>query len=389
MTKNPISSENNGKHSERILLVDDNPVNLRLIRRTLEGRGYDPLTAKNGEAALSVARKEQPGLILLDIMMPGIDGYEVCRRLKVDPATRDIPVIFLSSLNETKDKVRGLDLGAVDYISKPFQAHEVIARVNTHLTIYRLRRELQDQKNELERELQIVAEEQRNLLPRQLPNIDGLKLSAFYQTSRYAGGDYYDIVELPDERCGLMVADAAGHSTQAAVLMAMTYALFRAYPGEPLEPGEVLHYLNGHLCRLTEESFVTAIYSIYDPRIKTLRFARSGHQPPLLYRPSDGRTIALPSKGNFPMGIDAFDDVQVAETKLEPGDRLMFYTDGITEQSNAKGELYGAERLAKQLAGDGGSNPQEIVDAIREDLCHFAGSLPPDDDQLLLLAIVQ
>ncbi|MDX1708323.1 MAG: response regulator, partial [Desulfobacterales bacterium] len=132
--------------TEAILLVDDNPTNLQLLFETLDGRGYKLLVAKDGNVALSIARKALPNLILLDIMMPDIDGYEVCRRLKADPATAEIPVIFLSALTDTKDKVHGLDLGAVDYVTKPFQPDEVIARVNTHLTIYRLKKAL-DQKN--------------------------------------------------------------------------------------------------------------------------------------------------------------------------------------------------------------------------------------------------
>lgn len=389
MTENPRSAEHNAESPKRILVVDDSAVYLRILCRVLEDGGYYPLTAGDGETALSVAREGVPSLIILDIMMPGMDGHEVIRQLKEDRATRDIPVIFLSGLRETKDKVRGLGLGAVDYIPKPFDAHEVLARVKTHLTVHQLRQELQEQKNELERELQIVASEQRNLLPKQLPDIDGLKLSVFYQTSRYAGGDYYDVVQLQDGRCGLLVADAAGHSTQAAVLMAMICALFRACPGEYPDPSEVLHYLNRHLCKLTEESFVTAVYSVYDPKTRTLRFARAGHHPPLLYRPSDSTQIALPCKGNLPLGIDAFEDVQVAEAKLEPGDRLMFFTDGIIEQSNARGEFYGEKRLADRMAGDWGDNPQAIVDAVREEVGHFAGDLPPDDDQLLLLGIVR
>ncbi|NIN01602.1 MAG: response regulator, partial [candidate division Zixibacteria bacterium] len=114
--------------------VDDNTTNLQVLHEILGGRGYRLLIAKNGETALSIAHKAKPSLILLDIMMPGMDGYEVCRRLKADPETQDIPVIFLSALDDTKDKVKGLDLGAVDYVSKPFQAEEVIALVNTHLT---------------------------------------------------------------------------------------------------------------------------------------------------------------------------------------------------------------------------------------------------------------
>ncbi|MGD9150812.1 MAG: response regulator [Desulfobacterales bacterium] len=143
---------------EAILLVDDNPTNLQLLFETLDGRGYKLLIAKDGKAALSIAGKAKPNLILLDIMMPEIDGYEVCRRLKADPATAEIPVIFLSALTDTKDKVHGLDLGAVDYVTKPFQPDEVIARVNTHLTIYRLKKAL-DQKNKELQEANELLEE--------------------------------------------------------------------------------------------------------------------------------------------------------------------------------------------------------------------------------------
>ena len=148
----------NNKETEAILLVDDNPTNLQLLFETLDGRGYKLLIAKDGNSALSIARKAFPHLILLDIMMPEIDGYEVCRQLKADPATEEIPVIFLSALTDTKDKVQGLDLGAVDYVTKPFQPDEVIARVNTHLTVYRLKKAL-DQKNKELQEANELLEE--------------------------------------------------------------------------------------------------------------------------------------------------------------------------------------------------------------------------------------
>ena len=136
--------------TEAILLVDDNPTNLQLLFETLDGRGYKLLIAKDGKTALLIARKACPNLILLDIMMPEIDGYEVCRQLKADPATEEIPIIFLSALTDTKDKVQGLDLGAVDYVTKPFQPDEVIARVHTHLTVYRLKKALDEKNIELQ-----------------------------------------------------------------------------------------------------------------------------------------------------------------------------------------------------------------------------------------------
>ena len=145
-------------HTESILMVDDEPTNLQVLYQTLEGVGCKLLIAKDGETAMAIAGKAQPDLILLDIMMPGIDGFEVCRRLKSDSATRGIPVIFLTGVVETEKKVEGFRLGAVDYITKPFQADEVMARVTTHLTIHRLRREVEHQKDQLEHELEVVSE---------------------------------------------------------------------------------------------------------------------------------------------------------------------------------------------------------------------------------------
>ncbi len=143
---------------ERILLVDDNPTNLQVLLQTLSGRGYKLLVAKNGENALNIARKGKPALVLLDIMMPGIDGYEVCKRLKADPETSNITIIFLSALDDTRDKVKGLETGAVDFISKPFQAEEVIARVETQLKIHRLEQALSSRNRQLEAENQRILE---------------------------------------------------------------------------------------------------------------------------------------------------------------------------------------------------------------------------------------
>jgi sigma-B regulation protein RsbU (phosphoserine phosphatase) len=382
--------ENKNPAAESILLVDDNPTNLQVLFQTLEGVGCKLLIAKNGEIALTIAGKALPDLILLDIMMPDIDGYEVCRRLKSNPATSDIPVIFLSALGDTEDKVKGLHLGAVDYITKPFQPNEVIARVNTHLTIHRLKREVESQKDQLERELKVVSEVQRKLLPKQLPIIDGFKLAAHYETSRYAGGDYYDIIELPDNCWGFLIADAEGHSAPAAVLMAMTCALFRSYPGSAADPAEVLHYLNEHLCKVADPSFMTALYAHYDSKTQTMRIARAGHPLPMVFRNSDQRAIELACPGVYPLGIEPYEiEIPVTEAKLEPGDRFLVYTDGLTERFDMEENTYGEARLLKPLATDSTSDPQGVVAAIMADVEQFAGKRHADDDQALLLGIVQ
>ncbi len=382
--------DKNNSDTESILLVDDNPTNLQVLFQTLDGVGCKLLIAKNGETALAIAGKARPDLILLDIMMPDIDGYEVCRQLKSVPATADIPVIFLSALGETEDKVKGLHLGAVDYITKPFQPNEVIARVNTHLTIHRLKREVESQKDQLEHELEVVSEVQRKLLPKQLPAIDGFKLAVYYETSRYAGGDYYDIIEIPDNRWGFLIADAEGHSAPAAVLMAMTCALFRAYPGSPDDPAKILHYLNEHLCKVAEPSFMTALYAVYDADQKTMRVARAGHPLPMIYRFSEKKAIEFICPGVHPLGIEPYDrEIPVTETQLDKGDRFLVYTDGVSERFNKAQEIYGEERLLRLLAGGSTADPQNVLAAIMADVETFAGERPADDDQALLLGIVE
>jgi phosphoserine phosphatase RsbU/P len=377
------------KTTESILLVDDQPANLQLLSQTLERLGSKLLFAKNGETALTIAQKVRPDLILLDIMMPGIDGFEVCRRLKANPDTRNIPVIFLSALDETGDKVRGLQLGAVDYVAKPFQPEEVIARVNTHLTIHRLNTEVQKQRDELEHELLIVSQLQRNLLPEQLPEIGGLKLAVHYETSRYTGGDYYDFAALPDGRLAILVADAEGHSAPATVMMAMTCALFRSCSTCLGEPDQMLSYINENLCKVNKGSFVTAIYAVYDTSSRKLKMARAGNPLPILYRPSERSATELSCEGVLIMGLESYTEVPVTEVSLQPGDRLLFYTDGVTDRFSEKRESYGTSRLLQQFGTADADDPADILKRIIDDLSLFAGHRPADDDQAMLMMVVE
>src|SRR5262245_21688875 len=156
MSTSPAPSPS--EDADRILIVDDDVTNIDVLRHTLDGRGYRLFVTRSGESAIEVARRVHPVLVLLDVVMPGIDGYETCRRLKADPETREAAVIFLSSLDEAKEKVRGLEVGAVDFVSKPFQKDEVVARVNTHLTLQRLRRQLEGRNADLARELAVAQE---------------------------------------------------------------------------------------------------------------------------------------------------------------------------------------------------------------------------------------
>jgi PAS domain S-box-containing protein len=197
-----------------VLLVDDNPTNLEVLYQTLDGEGYRLLAARGGEAALAIIHEANPTLILLDIMMPGMDGFQVCERLKSNPATADIAVIFLSALGDTDTKVKGFELGAVDYISKPFQAAEIVARVATHIKIQRLERQLSHRNIELEQEItRILATMQEGVF--------GVDLNAYITYANRAaahlsGWEQNELVGQAALTGHLRAADGSPRSTQSA-----------------------------------------------------------------------------------------------------------------------------------------------------------------------------
>jgi len=151
-----MDQENNKNNN--VLIVDDTPENLTVLRQILTEHGYRVRPALNGEIALRTIKTDLPDLILLDIRMPGIEGYEVCSRLKADTKTKDIPVIFISALNELNDKVKAFSLGGVDYITKPFQVEEVLARVSTHITLHNLQQRLEEKNENLAKALEKVKQ---------------------------------------------------------------------------------------------------------------------------------------------------------------------------------------------------------------------------------------
>jgi len=243
----------------------------------------------------------------------------------------------------------------------------------------------------VEREMKIVADLQRTLLPKKLPAVPGLDLAAHYQTSQWAGGDYYDLFALPDGRWGLLIADVSGHGTPAAVMMAVTHSIAHTYPGDPLRPGAMLDFINHHLAtRYTAdfEAFVTAFYGIYDPAARTLTYASAGHNPPRLKRCEDGKMMSLDGVGNLPLGIDASVHYEEATKSLRPGDQIIFYTDGITEAVAPDDvTMFGVERLDHELenchlTADG------LIHAVLAAVDVFTAGAPSTDDRTLLVAKV-
>ncbi len=253
-----------------------------------------------------------------------------------------------------------------------------------------LRDELKRTYDIVEREMQVVADIQRSLLPRELPAIPRLELGAHYQTSRWAGGDYYDFFPLPDGRWGILIADVSGHGTPAAVMMAITHSLAHGLPGNPEPPGVLLGHVNRQLCHrysAGNEGFVTAFYGIFDPATLTLSYACAGHNPPRLKRCGASAVISLDEIGGPPLGL--FDATEYDQTTvtLQVDDTLCLYTDGITEAMDPRGVQFGTERLDEVL-GRCDLDAPGIVGAVVAAVNAFTGGHPPEDDRTLLVAIV-
>jgi sigma-B regulation protein RsbU (phosphoserine phosphatase) len=205
----------------------------------------------------------------------------------------------------------------------------------------------------LDYELRSIAEIQKSLLPAEKPKVPGLDLAVHYQTAHRAGGDYYDFFPLPNDRLGVLIADASGHGAPAAVLMAVAHSIAHTRPEHPLRPGEFLTYMNAHLTRRYTRptgSFMTAFYAVFDPMNATLSYASAGHNPPRLLRAADGFKLALNRAQKLPLGIKP-DEVYLEQTvPLLPGDQVVFFTDGVIEAVNTEGDVFGSARIDEELA---------------------------------------
>jgi phosphoserine phosphatase RsbU/P len=249
-----------------------------------------------------------------------------------------------------------------------------------------LAQELQELNRALDREQEQVGRMQRHFLPARLPQIDGLELAASYVTSSRAGGDYYDVLPLPEDQWGLFVADVSGHGTPAAVVVAMIHTLLHAFPGPLLPPVRVLGHINRHLLAVAPEGmFATAIYGVYDPYYRRWRYASAGHPPPRLRR----RTSAvkeLHGATGLPLGIVGEDSWTECEVVLERGDALVLYTDGIPEGTNASGEPFGRSRLDEALRL-GPARARPLVEHVERYYRMFCNGTPAQDDRTLLTAV--
>lgn len=374
----------------RMLVVDDNEMNRDVLTRRLQRCGHAVEAVADGELALARLRGQAFDLVLLDVMMPGIDGYEVLARIKEDAALRHLPVIMITALGEADSVIRCIELGADDYLTKPFNPLILQARVDASLLKKRAHdgelRHLRD----MEREFEIGRAIQRGFLPESTPQHAGWELATRFRPARQVAGDFYDLFNVSTGHLAIVVADVCDKGVGAALYMALFRTLIRATASQPYrretEPASILiaaaAVTNNYIASVHGRAnmFATVFLALLDPASGALLYINAGHEPPLICGPGGIRQrLALTGPA---LGLLPEQRFSVGQAQLHPGELLLGYTDGVTEATGAAGE-FGEARLHALLATPGES-AEALLLAVEQALDRHGDGAEPMDDVTLV-----
>ncbi|MCG8353669.1 MAG: SpoIIE family protein phosphatase [Chloroflexales bacterium] len=334
-----------------ILVVDDSELNRDLLTRRLERHGYIVISAVDGAQALELIQVGRFDIVLLDVMMPGMDGYEVLKRLKANPTLRHIPVIMISAVEDLDSVVKCIELGAEDYLTKPFNPVLLRARISACLEKKWLRDQEQAYLHVVKQEMELGRRIQADFFPAMLPQPPGWEIAAAFQPAREVAGDFYDAFELPNNKLGLLIADVCDKGVGAALYMTLVRSLMRAFADQsptgidnPLYAIELTNsYIARHHYRSRPRMFATLFFGVVDITSGIMTYVNSGHLPPVLLGPAGIKTMLDPT--GPAIGLIDGSPFSIAQTQIEPGDTLIAYTDGITEARNTCRDLFGEDRL--------------------------------------------
>lgn len=380
----------------RILVVDDTEANRDLLARRLQREGHQTVTAENGRMALEMLGRDTFDLMLLDVMMPEMNGFELLERVKADDTLKHLPVILISALDDSENMARGIAMGADDFLPKPFNPHILKARVGASLARKRLHDREQMHAQAMERELAIARNIQSEFLPDHLPAIDGLDLVAWLQPARHVAGDFYDTFELPGsgtQRIAVVVADVCDKGVGAALFMAVSRSLLRVLSERILvaggDPGaqlvQLIKTLNDYSAITHDRAnmFATLFFGILDAGSGELAYVNGGHEPPLITGARGVRAELAPTGPAVGM-LPGLDFAAKSEL-IAPGESLILYTDGVTDAHDSDGLRFSRQHLLDVVAQPAAS-AQAMVTRIRDAVQAHAHDTPAYDDITLLVA---
>jgi sigma-B regulation protein RsbU (phosphoserine phosphatase) len=370
-------------------------MNRDLLSRRLQQQGHTVSRAENGRRALEMIAAEDFDVVLLDIMMPELDGYAVLERMRGEGILDRLPVIMISAVTELESVVRCIELGATDYLPKPFNTVLLRARVGATLEKKRLRDRERLWAKSLERELEIGREIQQSFLPEELPQPAGWEIAATFQPARQVAGDFYDAFPLAGgSLIGLVVADVCDKGVGAALFMALFRSLLRAFTERAFAAGDAaadgprllstVVSTNDYIARTHGRSnmFATAFVAVLDPKTGSVVWVNAGHEAPVVCGPSPRGVVRLAPTGPA-LGMMPDMKFAVRETVLAPGETLFAFTDGVTDSKDQSGRFFSEERLL-ELVSKPTASAKDLLDAVEAAVgAHSAGSERSDDVTML------
>ena len=344
-----------------ILVVDDERISRAILVRALQNAGFRCRQSSDGEEALRLIAESLPALVLLDYAMPGLNGAEVCQRLRAHSDTNiaQLPVIMLTGMGGEEQEVFCLQAGASDFVTKPINPDVLKARIDTQIRLSNLRQQLEtrnqelaDWRAELERDLEAARLTQQTIIPTRLPSLAGWDMAAHYQPVIQVGGDIYDWLRLPDGRALFWIADATGHGASAALLTALAKLLFRHAATDRSSPAAILAEVNTDFhATFKGRSMMTAMCAALDPVTGRLTVAGAGH-PPLLIMRGDGATDLIQSQCP-PLGLAAHLPATEDSKTLADGEGFFLFTDGFLRRGLRGRRAHGFFRVrAMRARGD-------------------------------------
>ena len=382
-----------------LLVVDDNEDNRYTLTRRLKREGYTNIAvAENGRQALEMVKAQPFDLMLLDIMMPEVNGYEVLERMKADAQMRHVPVIMISAVDELESVIRCIELGAEDYLPKPFNPTLLRARVGASLEKKRMRDDIMRHVRRMERDLETAREIQMSMVPTDFPvaqNSQGLEVYATLQPAYEVGGDFYDFFWLTPERLCVLVADVSDKGASAALHMARAKASIRFLcsseeSGYMPTAAELVERIDRELSRDNPHAmFITLLLAVVNVHTGELEWCNAGHNPPCLLTAA-GAVSVVGGECGIPVGIDPKFFRNAETGQIPKGGSLFLYTDGVTEAMNLQKEMFGMERLDATLRGcvdqmtQASHAPREVIASVLGAVQTFAGDAQPSDDITML-----
>ncbi|HZI65113.1 MAG TPA: fused response regulator/phosphatase [Thermoanaerobaculia bacterium] len=394
----PVSRSRPAPAGGRILVVDDNEMNRDLLSRRLRQQGHTVSIAENGRQALEKIGAEELDLVMLDIMMPELDGYQVLEKMRADGTLERLPVVMISAVTEIESVVRCIEMGATDYLPKPFNTVLLKARVGATLEKKRLRDRERLWAESMERELEIGRQIQRSFLPEELPQPPGWEIAAKFEPARQVAGDFYDAFPLAGgTRVGLVLADVCDKGVGAALFMALFRSLVRAfsereYTAASSDPdpdaARVLSTIlstNDYIAKTHGRSnmFATLFFGVLDPAGGGLTWVNAGHEAPVVFGPA-GTTARLAPTGPA-LGMMPDMKFEARTALLSPGEILFAFTDGVTEARDAAGRQFSEERLLA-LVAEGSPSAAAFLDAVLLAVTAHAAGVERSDDITMLAA---